>query len=80
MPSADEKAGPNPMNFFKSSPSPDHPDLAPPKTREEAVQRTVDAYRDDLDKIADPAHRADAEAKLRDHAMKTFGVVDSLRR
>jgi hypothetical protein len=76
MPGADEKAVPTPMNFFKSSPSPDHPDLAPPKTREEAAQRTVDAYRDDLDKIADPAQRAHAEAKLRGHAIKAFGVVD----
>lgn len=76
MPAADEKAEPNPIKFSKSSPSPDHPDLAPPKTREEAAQRAVEAHRDDLDKIADPTQRANAEAKLRDHAMKTFGVVD----
>lgn len=76
MPAADEKADPNPMKFFNSSPSPDQPGLAPPKTREEAAQRAIESHRDDLDKIADPAQRADAEAKLRNHAMKTFGVVD----
>src|SRR5271165_2379052 len=68
------KPAPNPMKFFEGSPGSQGSE--DPKTKEEAAQRTVEAYREDLDKIADPRQRGKAEAALRAHAEKTFGATD----
>jgi len=68
-----EKPESNPMKFFEGSRGLQQRE--PPKTKEEAAQRTVEAYREDLDKIADPRQRSKAEAALRAHAKKTFGAI-----
>jgi hypothetical protein len=64
----------NPMKFFEGSRGSE--EREDPKTKVEAAERTVEAYREELDKIADPRQRAKAEAALRVHAEKTFGATD----
>jgi len=68
------KPAANPMKFFEGSRGLQARE--DPKTKEEAAERTVEAYREHLDKIADPRQRGKAEAALRAHAEKTFGATD----
>jgi hypothetical protein len=68
------KPADNPMKFFEGSRGLQASEA--PKTKEEAAQRTVEAYREDLAKIADPQQRGKAEAALRAYAQETFGATD----
>jgi hypothetical protein len=63
----------NPMHFFAGSE--DH--QPPPRDKEEAGQRAIENRREDLNKIADPGQRKEAEIALRSLAERVFAETDS---
>jgi hypothetical protein len=69
MSSPGNKPDPDPKFFDGSRQRP------APKTREEAGQLAIDIRHDELDRIADPQQRENAEKALRSQAEKTFDAT-----
>jgi hypothetical protein len=69
MSSPGNKPDPDPKFFEGSRQRP------APKTREEAGQLAIDIRHDELDRIADPQQRENAEKALRSQAEKTFDAT-----
>lgn len=70
---ADPTQPDNPMNFFPGA----RDYNAPPCSKEEAVQRAIENRREDLEKIADPNQRKEAEIVIRGLAESVFAETDT---